>query len=67
MSALDEVLESYRDMFGVKTDRANETHRLACEEVARLREAAQVEPTIPNCGICGAGRESIKVCPNCDQ
>ena len=41
MSALDEVLEAYRDMFGVKTDRANETHRLACEEVARLREAAQ--------------------------
>lgn len=38
MSAIDEVLESYRDMFGVKTERANQTHRLACEELARLRE-----------------------------
>ncbi len=46
MSELDIVLESYRDMFGVKTDRANEIHRLACEEVARLRAAEQgVHPT----------------------
>lgn len=37
MSALDEVLEAYRDIFGVKTERANETHRRACEEVAHLR------------------------------
>jgi len=35
--ALEVVLESYRDMFGVKTERANEIHRLACAEVARLR------------------------------
>lgn len=28
MSALDDVLEVYRDMLGVKTDRANEIHRL---------------------------------------
>ena len=41
MSALDDVLEAYRDMFGVKSDRANETHRLACIEVWNLREAAQ--------------------------
>lgn len=37
MSALDDVLEAYRDTFGVKTDRANETHRLACVEVSELR------------------------------
>ncbi len=47
MNALDEVLAAYRDlsaggpaqadMFGVKTEHANETHRRACEEVARLR------------------------------
>ena len=41
MSALDNVLEAYRDMLGVKTDRANETHRQACVEVARLRDAAR--------------------------
>ena len=35
--ALEIVLESYRDVFGTKTDRANEIHRLACAEVARLR------------------------------
>ncbi len=49
MNALDEVLAAYRltasvaqagDMFGVKTERANETYRRACEEVARLRESA---------------------------
>lgn len=37
MTALDEVLESYRDMFGVNSDRANEIHRLACIEVVELR------------------------------
>lgn len=46
MSELDIVLESYRDLFGVKTDRANEIHRLACEEVVRLREATQLENKI---------------------
>ena len=35
--ALEIVLASYRDMFGVKTERGNEIHRLACEEVLRLR------------------------------
>ncbi len=36
MSALDIVLEAYRDNFGTKTERANEIHRTACAEVARL-------------------------------
>ena len=38
-TALDIVLASYRDMFGVKTDRGNELHRDACVEVWKLREA----------------------------
>ena len=37
MSAVDEVLEAYRDMFGTKSDRANETHKAACAEIASLR------------------------------
>lgn len=53
MTALDEVLESYRDMFGVKTDRANEIHRLACEEVSRLREAVQHLRALDTCQTCG--------------
>lgn len=36
MSALYKILEAYRDMFGVKTDRANDTHRNACIELAAL-------------------------------
>jgi hypothetical protein len=38
MNALELVLASYRDMFGVKTERANELHRDACIEVAALRD-----------------------------
>jgi len=41
MDELEIVLASYRDMFGTKTERANEIHRLACEEVARLRVVEQ--------------------------
>jgi len=40
-------------MFGTKTDRANEIHRLACEEVARLQAVEQsVHPTpLTLCGM----------------
>jgi hypothetical protein len=38
MNALELVLASYRDMFGVKTERANELHRDACIETAALRD-----------------------------
>ena len=53
---LDIVLASYRDMFGVKTERANEIHRLACQEVARLRAAEHsVHPTLlTRCPKCNA-------------
>lgn len=37
-TALDIVLASYRDMFGVKTERGNELHRDACIEVWKLRK-----------------------------
>jgi hypothetical protein len=37
MNALDEVLMSYRDMFGAKTERANGVHRAARAEVAEMR------------------------------
>jgi len=41
MTALDEVLEAYRDMFGTKTYRGNETHKSACIELAALREVIE--------------------------
>lgn len=37
MSAIDDVLEKYRDAFGVRDDRANELHKKACVELAALR------------------------------
>ena len=37
MNALDKVLESFRHLFGVKSETANEVHKLACEELAALR------------------------------
>jgi hypothetical protein len=37
-TALDKILEAYRDMFGVKTDRANEIHQNACIEAAAYRD-----------------------------
>jgi hypothetical protein len=43
--ALDIVLASYRDMFGVKLEAANEIHRKACVAVWRMREALQ-PPTL---------------------
>lgn len=45
MDELETVLASYRDMFGAKTDRANEIHKAACIEVTRLQaiEAAARE------------------------
>jgi len=54
---LEIVLASYRDMFGVKTERANNIHRAACAEVARLASiealaqklADQLEVDNPNC------------------
>ena len=36
---LDEILATYRDTFGVKSERSNQIHRLACEEVDYLRTA----------------------------
>jgi hypothetical protein len=54
--ALEIVLASYRDMFGTKTERANEIHRLACEEVARLQaveHSVQRTAILPcNCPRC---------------
>lgn len=49
MSALDTVLETYRDNFGVKTDRANEIHRDACIEVAALRNGERVAALVAEC------------------
>lgn len=69
MSELDIVLASYRDMFGVKTERANEIHRLACEEVARLRAAEhRVQRTCAKCGNSGKPITDIggnQSCPEC--
>lgn len=44
-TALDKVLEAYRDMFGVKTERGNELHRDACIEVWKLREVSETAVT----------------------
>jgi hypothetical protein len=41
MSAIDFVLQSYRDTFGVKTEKANEIHREACVEVSNMRDALE--------------------------
>lgn len=40
LTAIDIVLEVYRDAFGVRSDRANDTHRDACIEVDHLRTQA---------------------------
>jgi len=41
MDELELVLEAYRDTFGMKTERANEIHQLACEEVLHLWQAIE--------------------------
>ena len=54
--ALEIVLASYRDMFGVKTERGNEIHRLACEEVLRLRN---IEESIREVIVTGKHWETV--------
>ena len=70
MSELDIVLASYRDMFGVKTDLANEIHRLACEEVARLRAAqpsVQADRDFWTCPECkDSNHKDLLVCGGCE-
>jgi hypothetical protein len=70
MDELEIVLASYRDMFGVKTERANEIHRLACAEVARLRA---VEHSLQWTGFCAckifipSAQSTALICRNCGK
>ncbi len=59
MSELDEVLKVYRDTFGIKSDRANEIHRLACIELAHLREEANVRRANEN--VCQKAVDQMKL------
>lgn len=55
--------------FVFSTDVMFEDLQALCLGLASKLEAAQqcVELTVTPCGICGAGRGVIYVCPNCDQ
>ncbi len=55
--ALEIVLASYRDMFGVKTERGNEIHRLACEEVLRLKNIEERTRKVEVCPVCHGTRQ----------
>ena len=70
--ALEIVLASYRDMFGVKTERGNEIHRLACEEVLRLRNIEESIREVKVCPVCCGTRQDPAysqipvVCSSCN-
>lgn len=55
--ALEIVLASYRDTYGVRTERGNEIHRLACEEVLRLRNIEENAKEVKVCPVCRGTRQ----------
>lgn len=61
-TALDKVLAAYRDAFGVKSERANEIHRDACIDVARLRQIERAAGHGTICSKC----DSVYVLLNTD-
>ena len=51
MDELEVVLAVYRDAFGVRSDKANETHKAACIEVARLQAIEEAAQEVLGCFV----------------